>query len=422
MDMRLNRLTAAFLLVLGVLVSCPAPAQADDAEQSYQRARGSYHQLRNSSKRQMYRDNWLKVVDDLQAFRDLYPDSRRAPDALFLAGKALRGLYEVSRLTDDARLAVAAFDRLVDSYPGDNLVDDALIQAGELLVTPLRDPEQAYRRYARVVLDYPNADHFGDAQVQVKQLAAYAPKKLPAQAGTAGPADLADVRFWTNAGYSRVVLDLSRSVRFSSHLLPAEPKEQAPPRLYVDIEDVGTIPPGKESIDVGIGGLRQIRTGRPQPNLLRVVLDLDSVSDFKVFSLQDPFRIVIDVAGEKSLATGEPVPEVRSLPPAGDRISSILDRTPADQQLHVQIPDRSPGGKLQRVVVDAGHGGKDPGAVGPSGVLEKDVTLAIAREVARRLRSELGCEVIMTRDRTCSSPSTPMPAPIAAPTESRPIT
>ncbi len=50
-------------------------------------------------------------------------------------------------------------------------------------------------------------------------------------------------------------------------------------------------------------------------------------------------------------------------------------------------------------MVDAGHGGKDPGAVGPSNVLEKDVTLAMAKSLAKRLEKDLGCEVILTRDR-----------------------
>jgi len=292
---------------------------------------------------------------------------------------------------------VATFDQLAESYPSDNLVDDALNQAGELLLDPLQEPGQAYLRFARVVLDYPNADGFGRAQVQVKQLAAYAPKTPPAATPVTGPARVEDVRFWTNAGYTRVVLDLSQPVRFTSNQLPAEPKQQVPARLYVDIENVGTLPADKETIEVRAGGLQQIRTGRPQPDVLRVVLDLDRVGEYKVFSLEEPFRVVIDVANEPGSASPAPVPEMRAAPPAGDRISGILERTPADELPHVQIPDRSPGG-LRRVVVDAGHGGKDPGAIGPSGVLEKDVTLAIAREVARQLRQELRCEVIMTRD------------------------
>ena len=53
---------------------------------------------------------------------------------------------------------------------------------------------------------------------------------------------------------------------------------------------------------------------------------------------------------------------------------------------------------LRRIVVDAGHGGKDPGAIGPNGLREKDVTLAIARKLAVKLRETLACDVVLTRD------------------------
>jgi N-acetylmuramoyl-L-alanine amidase len=54
---------------------------------------------------------------------------------------------------------------------------------------------------------------------------------------------------------------------------------------------------------------------------------------------------------------------------------------------------------LRRIVVDPGHGGKDPGAVGPNGVLEKDITLAMAKLLKKQLEKDIGCEVVLTRDR-----------------------
>jgi N-acetylmuramoyl-L-alanine amidase len=54
---------------------------------------------------------------------------------------------------------------------------------------------------------------------------------------------------------------------------------------------------------------------------------------------------------------------------------------------------------LRRIVVDAGHGGRDPGAIGPGGTYEKHITLMLAKKLARKLKESLGCEVILTRDR-----------------------
>ena len=81
-------------------------------------------------------------------------------------------------------------------------------------------------------------------------------------------------------------------------------------------------------------------------------------------------------------------------------ISSVLQQVPADQPLRVRLPDVAgkSRGRL-RIVVDAGHGGKDPGAVGRGKLYEKDVVLKLAKKLASRLRTKLDCEVLMTRDR-----------------------
>jgi N-acetylmuramoyl-L-alanine amidase len=126
-----------------------------------------------------------------------------------------------------------------------------------------------------------------------------------------------------------------------------------------------------------------------------VVLDLVSSRDYKVFPLDDPFRIIIDVRGDGAPVLKEDTPALNQLP-AGDGIANILENAPAEHPVQLHIPQNK-GDGLRRIVVDAGHGGKDPGAIGPGGVMEKDVTLAMAKALAPRLEKALGCEVIMTR-------------------------
>jgi N-acetylmuramoyl-L-alanine amidase len=105
-------------------------------------------------------------------------------------------------------------------------------------------------------------------------------------------------------------------------------------------------------------------------------LDIESIEDHKIFSLNDPFRIVIDVTGESR----KRVPTLKKT-----EIPSIT----LAQQLGLGV---------RKVVIDPGHGGKDPGAIGPSGVREKDIVLAIAVKLQAKIRQTLRLEAILTRD------------------------
>jgi N-acetylmuramoyl-L-alanine amidase len=343
-----------------------------------------------------------------------------------MCGKTTAGLYSVSRVKTDAERAVELFEQMAQTYPDSSLADDALLQAGKLLEDSLGSKQRAFIIYERLVKTLPEGDMVNKAKGRMTALAGYAPLpevaavreivknadqplENPAKTPTApvGGGRLTDVRYWSNPGYTRIVLDVSSEARFSTHYLVPDPKEGNHPRVYIDIEKTGVDESLKEPKIVGDGLLRQIRTGMPQADRVRVVLDLDSVGDYKVFPLNDPWRIVIDIAGDK-------VPELKSLeteisalpktetsaPPetGNDAIAKVLKDVPSSQQpLH--IPKAAAANSLRRIVVDAGHGGKDPGAVGPSGVLEKDVTLKLAKALAAELTRQIGCEVILTRSR-----------------------
>jgi len=92
-------------------------------------------------------------------------------------------------------------------------------------------------------------------------------------------------------------------------------------------------------------------------------------------------------------------PEIRALPKGkNDAIAKVLEQTPEEPQPQINLPQGS-SNRLRRIVVDAGHGGKDPGAIGAGGTQEKDVTLALAKILAKRLKQEFGCQVVLTRDK-----------------------
>jgi N-acetylmuramoyl-L-alanine amidase len=203
---------------------------------------------------------------------------------------------------------------------------------------------------------------------------------------------LSDIKHWSNPDYTRVSLELDRDVVWKSHELGIAAAGK-PGRVFIDISRT-RLAKGIKNVIIGDGLLKGARVGQYRPDVVRVVLDTENIKSYKVFPLSDPARLVIDVRGERpteisrleqSISTAaEPAPEPKRDEPA------LLAKK-------VRSPKKPNISKIRRIVVDPGHGGHDPGAVGPDGTKEKDVVLAIALKLRERLKEELGLDVVMTR-------------------------
>ncbi len=190
---------------------------------------------------------------------------------------------------------------------------------------------------------------------------------LSAVAAGVRPEGLGDVRSISvekTATQTRVVIELSKKTAYSVNGL------QSPRRIYIDIDEtwidapVGTAQAGEAS-----STLRLVRGGQNTLRRSRVVIELDpDASSPAVYALESPFRIVA---------------EVQAAPPPK---APVAESDPEDWDQRT----------VRRIVIDAGHGGKDPGALGPGKAREAAVVLAIARELEREL-TRRGFEIVMTR-------------------------
>lgn len=398
--MRRHRRYILFLFLL--LLALPWPAEAASVNQAYEKARTAYYNLLESPRKQKYRDQWKRVEDLFLAVPEIAPEHPLAADALYMAGKTGRKLYENSYLSTDARDALAHFEHLVRNHPSSSLADDALALSAEIYRDILGEPGEAYLRYRRILDEYGNGDMRSKAR---NEIAALSPPDSAAGKEQVNADDvegrLKSIRHASYDNRTRVVIDMVGEPSFKPMRLEGDRSGSTPHRVLVDIpaESIGS--DIDRSVVIGDGRVHKIRVGQYEPGVARVVLELEAPLKFKTFTLTNPSRVILDVA-ESQISNTESASSDAATPlPVGDGdgISLLLDQTPPEQAMRVHVPKfaRS-SSQILTVVVDPGHGGRDPGAIGPSGLMEKDVTLAMARVLADRLRNELNCKVVLTRD------------------------
>lgn len=201
-------------------------------------------------------------------------------------------------------------------------------------------------------------------------------------------ASVTAVRFLSWKSYTRVMLDLSQDAKYEIRQLKEDSAKRLPARVYVDIQGARMALASKDPIPVEDGLLRQVRIGQFNQDVVRVVLDITNLGAHNAFILPDPHRLVIDIYGQKAMQS-----VALKEPPA--KADSPQRRAPA--RLTKPAPAVPAGNVLRKIVLDPGHGGKDPGAVGSGGIAEKDIVLSIAKKLAAKLRKEMGVQVVLTR-------------------------
>ncbi|WP_321370815.1 N-acetylmuramoyl-L-alanine amidase [uncultured Desulfuromusa sp.] len=385
-----------FIILLLLLAILPCSVFAE----SYSALRQEYQKLMQSSQLQRQRNNWDKLIAGFDRFVVQQPQNKDIDRALFLKARLWDGLSRASGSSKDALEAIDQYKVMAERFPDSRLADDALFLAAQIAENKLKNKSSAYRLYQQLIVQMPKGDMVAEAQKRIAKLPA--PKVQQPVVAEVGHADyrmvgdaprLVKIRYWSGPEYTRVVLDLSAPVVAKPNYLKGEN-----PRLYFDLLYTKVVNGLPATIAIGNGLVRQVRASQFDEQRTRVVLDLNRVAEYKLVTLENPHRLVIDIKGQPAGVALSTQPPGRQDAPiaADDSIASILNSS-SDRQVAVHIPREEHDEGIRLVVVDAGHGGRDPGAIGPNNTYEKDVTLAMAKVLAKRLRQQLGVKVLLTR-------------------------
>ena len=353
--------------------------------------------LYHSKKKQKYRHNWTNCIGRYKKVYSKYPKSDQAAWALYQSARLFTRLYPYSGKSRDLDEAIKLYRRVVDKHKDHRLADDAQYLIGEIYYRYREDPAQAYVEYLKVDIKYPSGDMRPRAKKALDKLAVVLSKKdvergiKDTKRSKPGRAVVKEIRHWSTANYTRVVVDMDSPVRYEHHVLKADPDRKKPRRLYLDLKNA-LVPSQIEcAVPIRDGLLQRARAGQYNTDVVRVVLDIESIRGYKVFHLYDPFRIVVDVRKVEE----ESEKKKTKLGLRKESIGKGIRRSKApDSKVSLA---RQLGLNIRRIVIDPGHGGKDPGCYLKGGLKEKDVVLSLAKMLAKRIKKEIGCEVFLTR-------------------------
>ncbi len=239
-------------------------------------------------------------------------------------------------------------------------------------------------------------------------LAAFGKAVLVAAALAIVPADAAaqilSTRIWPAKDYTRVTVETRNEIRYTLFTV------NNPARLVLDIEGVqmsAVLAELNNKVTPDDPYIEKLRVALNRPGVVRVVLDLKAPVQAQAFTLKPianyGHRLVLDIyptvapdpllvllqeeAARKPVAV--PLPPVLAAP-NGPTVAPLVVPPPA------LLKDRV--SRLATIVIDPGHGGEDPGAIGRGGTQEKDVTLIIARRLKAMIDQEPGMRAVLTRD------------------------
>lgn len=193
---------------------------------------------------------------------------------------------------------------------------------------------------------------------------------------TATQTRLLSIKKESGGNFTKVIIELSNKSAFEYKFLREDPEANKPKRIVVDIHNTVIGEGISQNIPISDEYVDKIRVGQFTKEITRIVIDIMKLESYKVYLLENPVRIIVDVFGEQTKKSAIKV----------------------DEKVN-QVDTKNYSLTVQKIVLDPGHGGHDPGAIGYNGIKEKDVVLDISLKVGALVKKYFPeIEVIYTRN------------------------
>jgi N-acetylmuramoyl-L-alanine amidase len=406
-----------FLFLLCAFLLFSSPAVADRVDRQYQKAARKFHELYRDTSFREKADNWIKTIKQFQLIYQNYPRHARASQSLYNIGRLYRSLFKWNSKTIYLDKSNITFRRLVKGYPNSTLADDAQYLLAENYELFKKEKNLAYLEYHRLITLYPNSLPAQKARLKIKDLRP--PHKdlqiKPEVRNAVKPIDLTVLRYgglskekddktrplvlvskvdyWSTSDWSRMVINTKKEVRYKYQVLKEDRKHKQK-RMYLDISHAYLPNVFKRKIASNDGLINQARIAQFDKKTVRIVLDFASLEKIKVFNFKLPNqnKIVIDILGKAAVENlrvteREPIPSGTGRDPDSQWVE-----TPSTVSLSKAL-----GLKVKRIILDPGHGGKDPGACAFK-VKEKRIALNICLALKKIINErDPDLKVILTR-------------------------
>lgn len=403
-----NNIVFLFLLQSIIVVAAIAVsfALAHATPSGYEDAKVELTRLLEDQKRSEYRHNWLKLSDE---FYDIYRNNAKwnnRPAALFRSAYALDQMAQRSFVRKDAQNAIDRYLFLVKKHTLSPLADDALFYAAQLADTVLRDSKKAKSLLKQCIRDYPTGDFYVKAKKYYAEIGGGALASLGSVA--VSRPSRADIMLTTISSQLkddvvRIVLSMETIASWRAKYKGDDDRpgvvvtlNNVAPSDNLDLEDSFK----KNGIFVGY----EIDYNEAQGTSV-ITLQFSDLLRYAVKSEKQPARLIIEATDSpKRLASGITVKSEKTAKKDKVTVTRTKQNTVKKQAVKLtkaNVPSMAKqiasqlGLKVETIVIDPGHGGKDPGAIN-NGIKEKNFNLDVAKRLANVLKAA-GYTVHLTR-------------------------